>query len=234
MTAESKKMSPIAFLLNVVMTALFFPALTLLLAGNWRWVEGWIFALWLVMMIDFSLIYLYWKDPALLTERTKAPGSGNQKAWDKYLMIFILAIAVVWLVILPLDAERFHWSPIFPQWLKILGGVALIPALYLIERSVIDNTYLSTRVRIQSERKQRVITTGVYGFVRHPLYLGCALMMFGAPLLVGSVYGLIISLIGLLVLAGRIVGEEKMLVEELEGYGEYKKKVKYRLIPFVW
>jgi protein-S-isoprenylcysteine O-methyltransferase Ste14 len=234
MAAESKKMSPVAFVLNLLTSALFFPAITLLLAGNWHWVEGWIFALWFDVMILFNLIYLYWKDPALLAERTKAPGSANQKSWDKYLMISIFAIALLWFIVLPLDAERFHWSPDFPIWLKILGDVALIPALYLIERATIDNTYLSAIVRLQRERKQHVITTGVYGFVRHPLYLGCALMMFGAPLLVGSVYGLIISLIGLLVLAGRIIGEEKMLVEELEGYEEYKKKVKYRLIPFIW
>lgn len=234
MTVERKKMSPVAFGLNVVITALFFPALLLLLAGNLRWVEGWIFSLWMVAMIDFNLIYLYSKDPDLLTERTKAPGTGNQKSWDKYLMIFILAIAVLWLVVLPLDAERFHSSPIFPLWLKFLGAVALVPALYLIERSTIDNTYLSTRVRIQNERKQHIITTGVYGFVRHPLYLGCALLMFGAPLLVGSVYGLMISLIGLLVIVCRINGEEKMMIEELEGYQEYMQKVKYHLLPFVW
>jgi hypothetical protein len=183
MTAESKKMSPVAFVLNVLMTTLFFPALILLLAGNWGWVEGWIFALWLVVMILFNLIYLYWKDPALLAERTKAPGSGNQKSWDMVLIIFILVLAVLWLIVLPLDAERFYGSPAFPLWLKILGGVALIPALYLIERATIDNTYLSARVRIQIERKQRVITAGVYG--------------------------LIISLIGLLALTGRIIGEEK-------------------------
>jgi len=234
MTAENKKMSPVALVLNGVLTTLFFPALTLLLAGNWRWVEGWIFGLWLVVMILFSMIYLYWKDPALLAERTKRPGSENQKTWDKYLLVSIFAIAVLWLVILPLDAERFHWSPAFPLWLKILGGVALIPALYLIERATIDNTYLSAMVRIQSERKQRVITTGVYSFVRHPLYLGCALMMFGAPLLLGSVYGLIISAVGSLLIAGRIMGEEKMLLDELEGYEAYQKKVKYRLIPFIW
>jgi protein-S-isoprenylcysteine O-methyltransferase Ste14 len=234
MSAETKKMSPVAFVVNLVMSALFFPALTLLLAGNWRWMEGWLFALWFVAMLEFNIIYLYWKDPALLAERTKAPGSGNQKLWDKYLMGAILAIALLWLVVLPLDAERFHWSPTFPLWLKIVGGVALIPAWYLIERATIDNTYLSARVRIQSERKQQVITTGVYGFVRHPLYLGCALMMFGAPFLVGSVYGLILSSLGVLLLVGRILGEEKMLVEELEGYAAYQRKVKYRLIPFVW
>jgi len=223
-----------ALIVNVVMSALFFPSLILFLAGNWRWVEGWLFALWFVAMLEFNIIYLYWKDPALLAERTKAPGTGNQQSWDKYLMVAILVIALLWLVVLPLDAERFHWSPSFPLWLKILGGVALLPAWYLIERTTMENTFLSAQVRIQGERQQQVITTGVYGLVRHPLYLGCALMMLGAPLLIGSVYGLLISALGLLLLVGRIMGEERMLLEELDGYAAYRKKVKYRLIPFVW
>lgn len=234
MASEGKKFSPVAFVANIVATSLFFPALILLLSGNWRWVEGWLLAIWIVVMILFNMGYLYWKDPGLLAERTKRPGSENQKPWDKYLLVTILGIAVVWLVVLPLDAGRFHWSPIFPLSLKVLGGVALVPALYLIERTTIENTFLSTMVRIQNDHKQRVISSGPYAFVRHPLYLGCMLMMFGAPLLVGSIYGLIISLIGLILLAYRIVGEEKMLVDELEGYEEYRKKVKYRLIPLVW
>jgi protein-S-isoprenylcysteine O-methyltransferase Ste14 len=234
MTAATKKMSRAAFLANVVLSALFFPALILLLAGNWRWVEGWLLALWIVAMIEFSLVYAYWKDPALLAERTAAPGSGNQQSWDKYLMVAILAVAVLWLVVLPVDAGRFHWSPPFALWLKALGGVALVPAWYLIERATMENTFLSARVRIQDERHQQVITTGVYGFVRHPLYLGCALAMLGAPLLVGSVYGLLVASAAWLLLTGRIVGEERMLVEELDGYRAYQQRVKYRLIPFVW
>lgn len=235
MRPEGRKMSSAAFVANMVATALFFPALILLLAGNWRWVEGWILALWLSAMIMFNLGYLYWKDPALLAERTKRPGSSaNQKPWDRYLMLVILAIAVLWLVVLPIDAGRFHWSPTFPLWLKVVGGLALAPALYLIEAATIQNTYLSTMVRIQTERKQRVISTGVYGFVRHPLYLGCMLLMLGAPILAGSLSALIISLIGTIVLAGRILGEERMLVDELEGYEDYKKRVKYRLIPLLW
>src|SRR5688500_14385723 len=101
MTTETKKMSPLAFALNLLLTTLFFPGLILLLAGNWRWVEGWIFALWFVAMILINIIYLYWKDPALLAERTKRPGTDNQKPWDKYIMIAILGIALLWLVILP-------------------------------------------------------------------------------------------------------------------------------------
>jgi len=234
MTSEGKRFSPVALVANIVATSVVFPALILLLAGNWRWVEGWLLAIWIVAMILFNMVYLYWKDPGLLAERTKRPGSENQKPWDKYLLVLILAMAVLWLVLQPLDAGRFHWSPTFPLWLKVVGGVALIPALYLIERTTIENTFLSTMVRIQTDRKQHVISTGPYGFVRHPLYLGCMLMMIGAPLLVGSIYSLIISLIGSILIAYRIVGEEKMLVEELDGYEEYRKRVKYRLIPFVW
>ncbi len=234
MSTENRKYGLTTMIVNSVVTVLFFPALILLLGGNWRWVEGWIFGLWLDAMILSVTLYLYLKDPALLAERAQMPGSQNQKPWDKYLLTAIYLVALAWLIIMPLDAERFKWSPAFPVWLKILGGLVLLPALYLIYQPTVENTYLSTLVRIQSERKQHVISTGVYGFVRHPLYLGCLLMMLGAPLLLGSIYGLILSLIGLILVAGRILGEERMLTNELEGYEEYKKKVVYRLIPFIW
>jgi len=234
MATENKKITVGRFIFNSLITILIFPAVILFLSGNWLWLEGWIFSLWFDAMVLSNYVYLYLHDPALLAERSKMPGSDNQKQWDKYLVIVIYLMAIVWLIIMPLDAKKFGWSPYFPLWLKVLGGVALLPSLYLIYRATVENTFLSTLVRIQTDRKQYVISTGVYGFVRHPLYLGCLLMLFGAPLLLGSLYGLIIGLIGLMVLVGRIMGEEKMLVNELEGYEDYKKKVKYRLIPFVW
>lgn len=234
MTIDNNRPPLRTMIITSITTALFFPALTLLLAGNWLWLEGWLFALWMVAMILSVYFYTYFKNPALLAERSKRPGSDNQKGWDKYLLSGIYLIAIGWLVIMPLDAQRFGWSPTFPVWLKVLGGVALIPSLYLIFRATVENTFLSTMVRIQTDRKQHVISTGVYGFVRHPLYLGCVLLMLGAPLLLGSIVGLIISVIAAVVLVLRIIGEEKMLVNELEGYTEYKQKVTYRLIPFVW
>ena len=234
MPTESKKMTVGGFIFGSLITILIFPAVFLFASGNWLWLEGWIFSLWFDAMVLSNYIYLYQHDPALLAERSKAPGSDNQKKWDKYLLTGVYLMAVVWVVILPLDAQRFGWSPAFAVWLKVLGGLALAPALYLIIRPTIENTFLSTMVRIQEERKQTVISTGVYGFVRHPLYLGCLLMLFGASLLVGSVCGLVIAVIAVFILVGRIIGEEKMMVNELEGYEEYKKKVKYRLIPFVW
>ena len=234
MEKANNKMTVGRFIFGSIITILIFPAVILFLSGNWLWLEGWIFSLWFDAMVLSNVMYLYLKDPALLAERSKAPGSDNQKQWDKYLVIVIYFMALVWFIIMPLDAKRFGWSPLFPVWLKVLGGVALLPALYLIYQATVENTYLSTLVRIQTERNQHVISTGVYGFVRHPLYLGCLLMTLGAPLLLGSMYGFIIGVIAIIVLVGRIIGEENMLVNGLEGYEEYKKKVKYRLVPFVW
>jgi len=234
MEKENTKMAVCRFIFSSLITILIFPVVILFLSGNWLWLEGWIFSLWFDVMVLSNMIYLYLHDPALLAERSKAPGSDNQKKWDKYLLTGAYLMALVWFIIMPLDAKRFGWSPYFPVWLKVLGGVALLPSLYLIYRATVENTFLSTLVRIQTDRKQQVISTGVYGFVRHPLYLGCLLMLLGAPLLLGSIYGLIIGLIALIVLVGRIIGEEKMLVNELEGYEDYKQKVKYRLVPLVW
>lgn len=234
MERANNKMTVGRFIFSSLITILIIPTVILFLSGNWLWLEGWIFSLWFDAMVLSNMMYLYWKDPALLAERSKAPGSDNQKQWDKYLIIGIYVWALVWFIIMPLDAKRFGWSPLFPVWVKVLGGVALLPALYLIYQATVENTYLSTLVRIQTDRKQHVISTGVYGFVRHPLYLGCLLMTLGAPLLLGSLYGFIIGFIGVIAVVGRIIGEENMLVNELEGYEEYKKKVTYRLVPFVW
>jgi protein-S-isoprenylcysteine O-methyltransferase Ste14 len=222
------------FTLHVVTSAVIYPAVILLIGGDWLWFEGWILGVWFSIMVVSSMTYMYFKDPALLAERSKPLGSSNQKTWDRYLLGGIFFLAIAWFVLMPLDAKRFHWSPAFPAWLKVAGGVALLPALYFIYRATADNTFMSAAVRIQSERKQRVISTGVYGFVRHPLYLGCVLMMVGAPLLLGSLVGVAISMISVAVLVGRILGEEKMMVNELEGYTEYQKKVRYRLVPGIW
>ena len=164
---------PIAeFLGGFVVTALLFPLIILGVGGNWRWVEGWLFARWFDVMVLANMTYLYFKDPALLAERRTRPGSDNQKGWDAVMLRGIYTLAMAWLVILPPDASRFHWSPPFPLWLKAIGGFMLLPALHFIQRATMENTYMSTLVRIQDDRGQRVISSGVYGFVRHPLYFG--------------------------------------------------------------
>jgi protein-S-isoprenylcysteine O-methyltransferase Ste14 len=227
-------MSRSKILSTIFFSTVTWPIVILLLAGDWRWIEGWIFGLWFSVMVVSSIIYMVKNDPALLAERSKAPGADNQKGWDKYLLSGIYLVGIFWIIIMPLDAKRFSWSPDFPLWLKVTGGIFLVPALYLIYQSTAQNTFMSTRVRIQSERKQTVISTGVYAFVRHPLYLGCAFLMLGAPLLLGSIIGLVISFFAVITLVVRIIGEEKMLVDELDGYRDYQEKVRYRLVPLVW
>lgn len=211
-----------------------FPVLLLFLSRDWLWIEGWIFSIWFTVLCFTTIIYLYLNDPELLAERYKKPGTANQKSWDKYVVYGLLIGFIVWIVIMPLDAKRYEWTKYFPLWLKYLGGIELLLSFFFFYRSYTDNTFVSPLIRIQKERKQHVISTGVYGFVRHPMYLGGILLFIGTPMLLGSIYGIIIGLILLFLLVGRIIGEEKMLVNELEGYEEYKKKVKYRLIPFIW
>jgi protein-S-isoprenylcysteine O-methyltransferase Ste14 len=222
---------------KVIFTLLYillYPTLILFLSGDWFWIEGWIFSIWFIALCFTTIIYLYRNNPALLAERYRMPGTGDQKSWDKY-VVYTLALGFfIWIIIMPLDAKRFGWTMHFPLALKILGGISLIFSFFLFYRSFADNSFLSPLVRIQTERKQQVISTGVYGFVRHPMYLAAALLFIGSPLLLGSIYGIIIGAMLELLLAMRILGEEKMLEKDLEGYTEYKKKVKYRLFPFIW
>jgi protein-S-isoprenylcysteine O-methyltransferase Ste14 len=213
---------------------LLFPALLLIISGDLLWPAGWVFSFWFILLCFSTILYLYRKDPALLDERYKQPGTGNQEGWDKYVVYGIVMGFLLWIVIMPLDAKRFGWSPAFPLWLNVLGGAMLAGSFFLFFRSYTDNTFLSPLVRIQEERKQRVISTGVYAIVRHPMYLGGILMFFGAPLLIGSGYGLLAGLALTILLMARITGEEEMLGRELDGYREYMQKVRYRLVPFLW
>ncbi len=213
---------------------LIWPVALLWLSGDWLWLEGWIFDVWFLALCFTAIISLYIKDPALLAERYKQPGEAGQKGWDRYVVYGLLLGFIAWAVIMPLDARRCEWSAGFPIWMKVVGVVGMVLSSILFYRALMDNTFASPLVRIQAERKQQVISSGAYGLVRHPLYLAGILMFLGAPLLLGSLYGLLIGVLMFFLLAARIVGEEKMLVNDLEGYADYRKKVKYRLIPFIW
>jgi protein-S-isoprenylcysteine O-methyltransferase Ste14 len=213
---------------------LLFPTLLLLLSGDWLWPEGWIWNVWYLSLCFMATLYLYRKDPHLLAERFKKPGTGSQKKWDRTFVTLLVAAFWVWIVLMPLDAKRFGWSGIFPIWLKTLGVVGLLTASFFLFRAYTDNTFLSPLVRIQKERKQKVVSTGVYGFVRHPMYLGAICMFIGTPVTLGSFYGCLLGALMSFLLAGRILGEEAMLVHELRGYVAYQKKVKYRLVPYLW
>lgn len=221
-------------LIFTVIYLLFWPTLFLFLSGDWFWTEGWIFGIWFLITCTTIMLYMYFKDPSLLAERFRKPGTGSQKTWDKIFFNLITIFFLSWNIVIPLDSLRFRWTVDFPAMLKYVGCILLLLSSFFLYRSFSDNTFLSPLIRVQTERQQKLVTTGVYGFVRHPMYLGGLLMFIGAPLLMGSYYGIGIGFLVVILLAIRTLGEEKMLIEELEGYEKYKHKVKYRFLPFIW
>jgi protein-S-isoprenylcysteine O-methyltransferase Ste14 len=223
--------------LKLVLTApylLLWPALILFLAGDWRWVEGWFFSGWFLAVCVGTIAWLYRKDPALLAERYRTSGGGGQSRRDKITVVLLMLGFIAWIVLMPLDARRFRWTPRPPVAVEVVGGALLALSWLLLFRSFTDNTFLSPLVRIQTEREHHVVSTGVYGLVRHPMYLGAILMFVGGPLLTGAASALAVGVALSLLLAVRIVDEERLLAHELAGYDEYRRHVRYRLVPFVW
>jgi len=225
---------PVSKLIASFFYLVFFPAILFVLAGDWRWIEGWLFSIIFLLMCFSTLLYLYFYDPALLKERFGSPIQPNQKSWDKVLLSIFFVDFLVWFAIMPLDAKRFGWSPAFPFWLRATGTVLLVVSIALIFEALRENTFAAPVVKMQKERGQKVISTGLYGVVRHPMYAGAVLLFVAGPLLLGSVFGLIMGLVLIVTIAVRSIGEEAMLKQELEGYSDYAKRVKWRIIPFVF
>ena len=138
-----------------------------------------------------------------------------------------------WLTLMGLDAVRFRWSHV-PPWLQGIGALLLLGSFYIFYITSRENTYLSPAVRIQVERGHKVVSTGPYRYVRHPMYAGFGAFTLGTALLLGSWYGLLDGLLLIGMVAWRAVQEEKVLQEELEGYNDYMHRVRYRLIPHIW
>jgi protein-S-isoprenylcysteine O-methyltransferase Ste14 len=203
-------------------------------SGDWRWGEGWIFVGLFFISSLATTIWMYLNDPALFKERFSSPIQQEQKSWDKIVIVSIIASYLVWYFIMPLDAGRFGWSPQFPIWLKVAGFVTASLGYWMFFETFRENTFAAPVVKMQEERRQTVISTGLYRIVRHPLYTSATLMAVGSPLLVGSVYGLVAGLILASILAIRSIGEERMLARELNGYADYMKSVRWRLIPHIF
>lgn len=210
---------------------LLFPLALFLAAGTIFWPAAWIF---LILFYGFAVITVHLlsrRNPALLEERMSLVGSGRRRG-DK-MLILLLVVSIAWLVLIPLDAVRFHWSQI-PLWLQVVGALILSGSLALIHLAFRENAYLTPTVRIQNERGHAVVSTGLYQYIRHPMYAGCHLLFIGTPLLLGSLWGLVLAPVLIGLFFWRAVLEERVLRRELPGYEAYMAQVNYRFIPYVW
>jgi protein-S-isoprenylcysteine O-methyltransferase Ste14 len=208
-------------------------ALLFIPAGTVNWPGAWIF---LLVMLTWSFGMGAWltkHDPQLLAERLAPVNQPRHKRWDKILITCAALLWAAWLAFMPLDAVRFGWSHM-PVWARGVGVLGLLACAYLIYLTFRENTYAAPMVKIQKERGHKVVTTGPYRYVRHPMYAGAAFFFIGTPLLLGSWYGLALAPVMTAVLAVRAVLEERTLTAELEGYADYVARVRYRLIPLIW
>lgn len=202
-------------------------------AGTLRWPAGWFFVVEEGLLALAVGLWLARNDPALLAERLSPIVQREQKRWDKLLMAVVFVTFNGWLVIMALDAVRFGWSKLpFPA--PLFGAVLVFLSVFIAWLTFRENSYAAPVVKLQRERGQRVITSGPYRYVRHPMYAGAILYFFGAPLLLGSVWGLALVPLLIAVLAVRTLNEERMLRAELEGYSDYAARVRNRLVPLIW
>jgi protein-S-isoprenylcysteine O-methyltransferase Ste14 len=220
----------------VVQTSVWLGLMGLLLflaAGTWQWPQAWAFiAIFALGSIAFSA-WLIRRDPALLAARLGPLMQRGQPLWDKLFLTIFVCVWLGWLVLMGLDAQRWHTSHI-PAWLNMVGGTLVIAGFLATSVVLRANSFAAPVVRVQTERGQRLIDTGPYAYVRHPMYATAILHLVGMPLLLGSWYGVLAVPLFIVGLAPRAVFEEHLLRRDLPGYANYMKRVRYRLIPGVW
>ena len=215
---------------NVALYALllFVPASTL------HWWRAWVFLAVTVVVMALAVCTILPDNADLFSQRAKGIIQKGQPLWDRVLVILLVVSYVGQIVFTPLDVFRFHLLP-KPSGLVLLFGLALyVAGWWIMTLAMKVNPFAVPVVRLQEERQQRVIDAGVYAVVRHPMYTGFVPMVVGPALWLQSYVAALLAIVPIAVLAVRSVFEERFLKRELRGYEAYTKKVRYRLIPFVW
>ncbi|WP_179474928.1 methyltransferase family protein [Mycolicibacterium vinylchloridicum] len=199
-------------------------------AGTFNYWQGWAFLAVFALTAWFPSIYLQITNPVVLQRRMRSGPIAEARAVQKMVMLGLYGSLVAICVVSALD-HRFDWSSV-PVPLCVLGNLLAGSGLVVTVMVAVQNTYASTTVQV--ETGQTVVSTGLYGLVRHPMYTGNVLILVGLPLALGSFWALAFVMPGVAVLAARIHDEEKLLGDELAGYREYTQKVRSRLIPYMW
>ena len=212
---------------KLIIGFLFIFALIFIPAGTLHFLNGWLFIILLFVPVTIMGIVLLIKNPGLLKKRLD---SKEKEKEQKAVVLLSLFMFLGGFIIAGLDF-RFSWL-VLPRWIIIAASLTFLFSYGLYAEVMRENAYLSRTVKVMEN--QKVVDTGLYGIVRHPMYLATILMFLSIPLILGSLFAFLVFLIYPVIIAIRIKNEEKVLLEELAGYEEYKKKVKYRIIPYIW
>ena len=211
------------FVLGVVLIG----ALLFIPAGTLRWRGGWLFMGLLFIPMFCAGLVMMKKDPELLKKRLNAK---EQEAEQKTVLALSAAMFLAAFIVAGLN-YRFSWITV-PSWVVWLDSIVFLLAYLMYAEVLRENSYLSRTIEVQEN--QEVISTGLYGIVRHPMYSATVLLFLAMPLILGSLISFVIMLAYIPIIAKRIKNEEQVLEEGLKGYKEYKEKVKYRLLPLIW
>ncbi|OIN79610.1 methyltransferase family protein [Mycobacterium malmoense] len=207
-----------------------FGLLVFLPAGTLNYWQAWVFIAVFTVTTIGPTIYVARTNPAALQRRMRAGPRAETRTAQKIIITGSFADLLVMMAFSAFD-HRMGWSHT-PVWVCLLGDVLVAAGLGIAMLVVIQNGYAAATVTV--EAGQRVVADGVYKFVRHPMYVGNVIMMLGIPLALGSYWGLLFVIPGVVVLVFRILDEERLLTQELAGYREYAQRVRYRLVPNVW
>jgi protein-S-isoprenylcysteine O-methyltransferase Ste14 len=217
--------------LTVLAWTLLLAVLILWPAGTLAFPGAWIFVAVFGVSAVVTTFWLSKHSPSLLRERMALPLQRDQKPWDRVFLVVLMLGFAVWLPLMGWDAARTGFTAV-PPWLQAVGAIAVVLNMVGVWWTFRENAFAAPVVKIQEG--QRVIETGPYAVVRHPMYASGLLFFIGVPLLLGSWLGLVLAALFIFGIAWRAVQEEKTLRTELPGYADYAARVRYRFIPGVW
>jgi protein-S-isoprenylcysteine O-methyltransferase Ste14 len=204
-----------------------------LISWRWDWWEAWVYVIISVLGFVVSRLLVSRRHPDLIAERARYMQHENAKYWDKKLAPLMGLFGILVLLVIGLDA-RLDWSPNFSLLVKIISLVIILGGNALTFFALIENRFFSSMVRLQTDRGQQVVSSGPYRWIRHPGYAGALLTYLVMPLFLNSALAFLPTLftIGLYIIRTDL--EDKFLQAELEGYRDYAKRVRYRLLPGIW